>query len=187
VVPGALFYVALVFGGVGVAYLVGLAWTYGCVAVRVIGRRAVPTILLLGVIGTTARTALAVGTGSSFVYFAQPILLTVLNAALFLATLWVGRPMIERLACDFWPVTPEIAQNPRIDSLFRGLTVLWAGVNLAIATITFVLLVNLPVASFVAVKQVAVLFVNVVAAAVTIWWAHSIACREGLVTTRVRV
>lgn len=181
VVPAVLFYAALVWGGVGVAYVVAVLWVYGCVLRRVLRGRPVHTILVLGAVGVTVRTALAMGTGSTFVYFAQPIMLTVLTAGLFLATLWIGRPMIERLAGDFWPVTPEMAENPHVESLFRGLTVLWAGVNLAIALLTFVLLVTLPLVTFVAVKQIAVLGINAAAVIATISWAHHTACREGFV------
>ena len=181
VVPAVLFYAALLWGGVGLAYVAAVLWIYGCVLWRVVRGRTVHTILILGAIGITLRTALAIGTGSTFVYFAQPIMLTVVTAGLFLATLWVGRPMIERLAGDFWPVTPEMAANPRVHALFRGLTLLWAGVNLANAILTFVLLVTVPLVTFVAVKQVVILGINAIAVMATISWAHHIACGEGIV------
>jgi len=113
-------------------------------------------------------------------YFAQPIVGTVATAGVFLLSLVVGRPLIERLAGDFWPITPEMASNPRVLSLFRGLTILWAGVNLVTAAVTFVLLLWLPLATFVAVKQASGLGITVSAIAVTIIWAHRIACREGI-------
>jgi len=99
----------------------------------------------------------------------------------FLVSIAIGRPMIGRLATDFWPVTPEQADNPRVRSLFRGLTVLWAGVNLATATLTFVLLVWLPLETYVAVKQVSGLGITASAIAITIVWSHRTACREGMV------
>jgi hypothetical protein len=179
IVPGVLFYAALVGGGIGLAYLVAIAWVYGCITWRVLRRRSVPTILVLGAIGITVRTGFALVAGSTFVYFAQPIALTVVTAGVFIGSLWVERSMIERLAGDFWVVTPEMSANPGVASLFRGLTVLWAGVHVVIATLTFVLLVSLPLATFVAVKQVAVLALEIIAVGVTIAWSHRTACREG--------
>jgi hypothetical protein len=185
-IPGILFYVCLVWGGLGIAYLAGLAWVYGCIARRVVAKRAIPGILILGAVGITVRTAVAVASGSAFIYFAQPILSTVATGGVFLISLVVGRPLIARLAGDFWPVTAEMEQNPRILALFRGLTVLWAGVNLVTAAITFVLLLCLPLSTFVAVKQVSGLAITTTAIAVTIIWSHRTACREGVVVAPPR-
>jgi hypothetical protein len=178
VIPGALFYVCLVTGGVGWAYGSALAWVYGCVLRRVIRHRAIPTLLILGTIAVTVRTAVAVGSGSTFFYFVQPIIGTVAMGAALLISVIVGRPLIGSLAGDFWPITTEMAQNPRVVSLFRRLTLLWAGVNLLTATVTFVLLVSLPLTTFVAVKQLLVL-ITILAVAVTIFLGHRTACREG--------
>src|SRR5689334_18915206 len=59
VIPGVLFYVSLVWAGLGVAYVVGLAWTYGCVARRLMTHRGVPGVLVLATLGITVRTAVA--------------------------------------------------------------------------------------------------------------------------------
>jgi len=182
IIPGALFYVCLVVGGIGFAYVTAIAWIYGCVLRRLVQHRGIPSILILGAIGITVRTAVAVGSGSTFVYFAQPILGTVATGGVFLMSLVIGRPLIGRLASDFWPITPEMAANPRILALFRRLTVLWAVVNLTTATVTFLLLLYLPLATFVAVKQASGLGITATAIAVTIIWSHRIACREGVVT-----
>jgi hypothetical protein len=182
VVPGVLFYLCLVWGGLGLAYLTAIAWIYGCIVRRLVQHRSIPAILILGAIGISVRTAVAVGSGSTFVYFVQPIVGTVATAAVFFVSLIGGRPLIGRLAGDFWPITPEMAANPRIMTLFRRLTVLWGGVNLATATVTFILLLCLPLATFVAVKQVSGLGITVAAITLTIVWSHRTACREGIVT-----
>ena len=182
VIPAVLFYACLVWGGLGLAYLIAVAWIYGCLLRRLVGRQPVSSVLILSAIGITVRTAIAVGSGSTFVYFAQPILATVVMGGVFLASLIVGRPLIGRLAGDFWPVTPEMAENPRVVSLFRGLTFLWAGVNLTLATVAFALLLWLPLTAFLVAKQVSSLGITVAAVAVTIIWSHRTACREGLVT-----
>jgi intracellular septation protein A len=143
-------------------------------------------VLVFAAVGITVRTALAVGSGSSFVYFAQPIISTVITSAVLLTSIALGRPLIGKLAHDFWPITPEQAANPQVQALLRGLTWLWAGVNLATATVTFVLLRSLPMATFVAVKQASGLAITLAAIAVTITWSHRTACREGIITPRVR-
>jgi hypothetical protein len=182
VAPAALFYVCLVFGSLGLAYAAALAWLYGSLARRLVRREPVSQVLVLSVIGITVRTTVAVASGSSFMYFAQPILGTVVTGGVFLASLVGGRPLIARLADDFWPVTPEMHQNPRIASLFRGLTVLWAGAHLATATMTLVLLLWLPMHTFVLAKQLSGWGITFSAIALTIAWSHRTACREGILT-----
>jgi hypothetical protein len=181
VAPAVLFYVCLVFGSLGVAYAAAVAWLYGSLARRLVRHQRVSQVLVLSLIGITVRTTIAVASGSSFVYFAQPILGTLVTGGVFLASLIGGRPLIGRLADDFWPVTPEMHQNPRIASLFRGLTILWAGAHLAIATITLLLLLWLPMHTFVLAKQLSGWAITFSTVALTIAWSHQTACREGLV------
>lgn len=185
-VPAVLFYCCLTWGGLALAYVVALGWMYGTVARRVVGHRRVPPILVLAVVGITVRTAMAMAGGSTFVYFVQPILGTIATACVFLLSLVAGRPLIGRLAVDFWPITPEMADNPRVISLFRGLTVLWAGINLATAATTFTLLLSLPVTTFVAAKQVSGLVITTAGIVVTVCWSHRIACREGVLMAPCR-
>ena len=73
----------------------------------------------------------------------------------FLVSVVVGRPMVERLALEFWPLTPEMLARPAVLRLLRGLTFLWAAVNLLIGVTTLALLLWLPLAVYVAAKQFA--------------------------------
>ena len=58
---------------------------------------------------------------------------------------------------------------------------LWAGVNMATASVTFVLLLSLPLTTFVAAKQISGLAITISAIAVTIFWSHRTAVGEGLI------
>jgi Protein of unknown function (DUF3159) len=185
-IPGVLFYGCLLSGGLGLAYLGAVTWIYGCLARRCLRRRPVPPLLVLSAVGITVRTAVAMWSGSSFLYFVQPVVGTVATGGVFIVSLAVGRPLIGRFAGDFWPITPDMAENPGVVSLFRGLTVLWAVVNMATATLTFILLLWLPLATFVAAKQISGLGITVAAIAVTIMWSHRVACREGIVRAPLR-
>ena len=68
----------------------------------------------------------------------------------------------------------------------RRLTVLWGSVNLATAATTFVLLKTLPLAHFVAAKQVSGWAITAVAIGLTITWAHATASAEGVIAPRCR-
>ncbi|MCB0963711.1 MAG: hypothetical protein KDA98_10490 [Acidimicrobiales bacterium] len=180
IVPAVLFLGCLTWGSLGLAYASALLWTYGCLGRRLATGRRVSGVLVLASVGVTVRTALAVASGSSFVYFLQPIIGTVVTGAVFLGSLAVGRPLIAKLAHDFWPITPEQADRPRVIGLMRGLTVLWAGVNLATATTAFVLLSTLPMATFVAAKQASGLAITCTAIVITVAWSHRVAVQEGV-------
>ncbi|MFL6205681.1 MAG: VC0807 family protein [Acidimicrobiales bacterium] len=181
VIPTALFYAALVMAGLGTAYAAALLWLYAAAAIRLARREAIPPLLVLGLVGITVRTAVAIASGSTFVYFAQPVANSLVMTGVFLVSVAVGRPLIEQLALEFWPLTPELLALPSVSRLLRGLTFLWAGVNLAIGATTMTLLLCLPLATYVAAKQLASLAITGVGMAITIDRSLRVARREGYV------
>lgn len=180
VIPAVLFYTCLVTTGLGPAYLAALVWSYAALGRRVLRRRRVSPILVLGVIGITVRTLVAVVSHSSFVYFFQPVLGTLAMGSVFLISVGIGRPLVGRLASEFWPLTPEVAARPAVVHLFRRLTLLWAAVNVASAALTMCLLATLPLEVFVAVKQLSGFAVTAAAVFVTVSLSLGTARREGL-------
>ncbi len=180
-IPTALFYVWLTAVGTTAAFIAALVWSYGAVLRRVAWRRPVPTILLLGLLGLTVRTVIAIANDSAFIYFLQPVLGTMVMAMVFIGSIVIGRPLIARLANDFWPLTPEVKSRPRVTALFRRLTALWAAVNVLTAAATLTLLLCLPLATFVAVKQFASMSITVAGIALTIDLSVRTARREGLI------
>ena len=180
-VPTALFYACLTIAGLGTAYAAALLWLYASVGLRLAKHKPIPPLLVLGVIGITVRTTVAIASGSSFFYFAQPAASSLVMTGVFLISIAIGRPLIEQLALEFWPLTPELLALPSVSRLLRGLTFLWAGVNLAIGLTTVTLLVCLPLATYVAVKQLASLAITGTGIAITIDRSLRVARREGYV------
>lgn len=180
-VPTALFYCCLVLVGIGAAYAVALVWLYAAVVGRLVRRRAVPPLIVLAAIGITIRTAVSIASGSTFVYFAQPVLGSLLVGCVFLVSVALGRPMVQALALEFWPLTPEMLADPTVVRLLRRLTFLWAAVNFAIGALTLTLLVVLPLPLFVAIKQPAAWALIGCGVAVTIDRSVRTARRAGFV------
>lgn len=181
IVPTVLFIVVVALLGPVAAMVAVLVWGYGAIGRRLILRRRVPALLMLATLGLTIRTAVGLASGSTFAYFVQPVATTVALAVVFAGSAWIGRPLIGRLAHDFVPLHPEVAGRPAITRLFIGLTLLWAGVHLLTAGITFGLLVTLPVPLFVALKTIASMSVSIAAITITILMALRTARREDLV------
>lgn len=167
-IPTVLFYGALVLLGIGAAYAVAMLWLYAAVVSRLARRRPVPPLVVLAALGITVRTVLAVASGSTFVYFAQSVLGSVVVGGAFLLSIARGRPMVRSLALEFWPMTPEMLADPLVSRLLRRLTFLWAGVNLTIAATTLTLLLVLPLPLYVATKQLVAWAVMAAGIAITI-------------------
>jgi intracellular septation protein A len=181
IIPAAMFFVLVKMVNAPIAMAAVLVWAYIAILRKVVSGSRIPAILVLATLGVTVRTLVGLVSGSTFAYFIQPIATTVALAVVFLGSVVIGRPVIARLAHDFCPIAPEVAGRPAVLRLFGGLTVLWAGVHVVTAAITFGMLVSMPVATFVAFKTVACLAVTVGAIVVTVLWALRIVHSEKLV------
>jgi uncharacterized membrane protein len=179
-VPAVLFYAALQVAGLVPAVLTALAWSYGAVVWRKVTGRPTSGLLVLTVTILTIRTVFTVSTGNSYVYFLQPVVSDGIVALLFLASLASARPLVARLAADFYPMSPDLAAHPRVRRLFRRLTSFWGGVCLLKAATGFWLLESLSMADFVLVKSGAMIGLTVVAVAVTIWAALHVLRHESV-------
>jgi uncharacterized membrane protein len=180
IVPAVVFYGLFVLFGVWTAIVGALVWSYGAIAWRALTKRRTSGLLILAAILLTGRTALSVVADSTWLYFLQPVISDGVVAALFLLSLASARPMVARLASDFYPMDHELAMRPRIQRLFRHLTILWAVLGLAKATMTLWLLQSQTLETFVLVKSISVLSINVLAAFATIALAAFVARKEGL-------
>lgn len=186
IVPLALFYSTMWALGTWGALVAALGWSYGALAVRVTARRRVPGVLLLGALGLAARTAVALATGSVFVYFLQPALGTVVVAGAFLLSVPVGRPLAERLAADLCPLPGWLLEHPRARVFFARVSLLWGLVLLANAGTTIWLLLSQSLATFLWTRSVASLALTTLAIAVSAHWFRVSMRRDGVVVVRAR-
>jgi hypothetical protein len=152
-VPLGLFYAALSLLGPKGAICTALAWNFLALLRRIWLRERLPGVLLLGTVGLTARSVVAlVSSGSLFVYFLQPSLGTALLGAAFLLSVPLGCPLAEKLAYDFVLLPASFFGRPKVRQLFVRISLLWALVSLLNAAGSVALLVNVPIATFLAAK-----------------------------------
>ncbi|HXW82345.1 MAG TPA: VC0807 family protein [Acidimicrobiales bacterium] len=152
-IPLGLFYAALSAFGPKGAICTALAWNYAALLRRIWRRERLPGVLLIATLGLTARSVLAlVSKGSLFVYFLQPSLATALLGGAFLLSVPLGRPLAEKLAHDFVPMPASFVKRPKVRQLFVRISLLWALVSLANAAGTVAMLVNFPIATYLAAK-----------------------------------
>ncbi|HET9058574.1 MAG TPA: VC0807 family protein [Acidimicrobiales bacterium] len=153
-IPLVLFYGALAALGATGAICAALAWNYLALGRRVLMRERVPGLLVLSTVGLTARSLIALLSGqhSLFVYFLQPSLATALIGGAFLLSVPLGRPLAEKLAHDFVAFPAGFVKHPKVRRLFVRISLLWALVSLANAAGTILLLLNFPIATYLAAK-----------------------------------
>ena len=180
IVPAVVFYGFFVLAGVWTAIIAALVWSYGAIAWRAVTGRRTSGLLILAALMLTGRTALSLAADSTWLYFLQPVISDGIVAVLFLLSLASARPVVARLAGDFYPMDHELAMRPRIRRLFWHLTLFWAVLGLARATMTLWLLQSQSLETFVVVKSISMLAINVLAAFATIGLAALVARKEGL-------
>jgi uncharacterized membrane protein len=180
VAPTALFAATLLIVNITTAVLVALAWMAGAMCWRWTTKRPVSGLLLLALGISTVKTGIALATGNTFVYFVQPVFVDLVVSTVFLGSLWSTRPIVARLAPDFYPVSAAVAARPAIRGLFRRLTLLWGLVILVKGTVTLWLLMSLSTVDFVLIKGGAIITLTLTAAFVTVVWSVIVGRQEGL-------
>jgi uncharacterized membrane protein len=169
------------FAGVWVAIGFALTWSYGALSWRALTGRRTSGLLVLTAAVLTGRTLISVAADSTFLYFLQPVVTDTCIGLVFLGSLLGARPLVARLAGDFYPMTAEIAARPPIQRLFRTLTAMWAMFYLGKATFTLWLLMSASLGDFILIKSITVTTVNFSAAGLTVLIASTVGRREGLV------
>jgi drug/metabolite transporter (DMT)-like permease len=147
--PTALFLLLVNTAGVGAAIAGGFLWSASVIVVRRLLGRRVPTLVFVGLGVLFLRTALALATGSSFLYFLQPTLGTGTVGLVILASALAGRPIVLRLARDFCPLPEDSMGDPHLRRFFLGISFMWGVTQLLNAGITLWLLVSQSVSTYV--------------------------------------
>ena len=140
----------------------------------------IPLIAPTGAALVTARTIIALQTGSVFLYFLQPTLGTVLVAGLFLLSVPFGKPLAERLARDFCPLPEALLARPFMRTFFMRISLLWAAVFLTNAAVSFYLLLNQSVGTYVITKQALSSGLWIAAIATSVWYFIRLMRRHGI-------
>jgi intracellular septation protein A len=185
IIPATLFYVCMVLNGVWTAIIVALVWSYGAIIWRKATRRRTSGLLILTAVLLTGRTIISLVADSTFLYFLQPIISDGIVATAFLLSLATAKPLVARLAGDFYPMDHELHLRPRIQRLFWWLTAMWALLCVGRALTSLWLLTSQSVETFVLVKSIFMLTLNIVAVAATIGASAWVARKEGLMGPRL--
>jgi intracellular septation protein A len=180
IIPAVLFYTSFRIGNVWAALIVALTWCYGVLGWRLATGRRTSGLLWITALGLTVKTTVTLATGDTFLYFAQPAVNDAAVGFMFLVSLTSARPVVARLAGDFFPMSDEVASRPAVQRLCFRLTAFWAGVCMLKSFLTVWLLEHTTLSTFVAVKSVLTPTIAGLAVAVTLTVAFRALRSEGL-------
>ncbi|HLG92632.1 MAG TPA: VC0807 family protein, partial [Acidimicrobiales bacterium] len=168
--PAAVFYLVLRLGGVRGALVGALAWCYGAVGLRLLARRPLPALLVIGALLLSVRTAIGLATDSGFVYFLQPSVGTFLVALAFFASVLAKRPLAERLARDFCPLDPALLATSFVRRFFLRVTLLWTLIMAANSALSLWLLLSSSLGDFVVLRTALSAGLTGAGVAASTWW-----------------
>lgn len=150
-IPLGLFYLALFLGSVYVAIVVSVAYAYSVGLWQFRCRKRVSGMLMITMFMVTVRAVATVASGSTFFYFAIPVVETAGFGLLFLVSLATRECLVVRLARD---VVPHVADHlaERV-GLCQLLSLIWALTYIGSGATTFLLLVTQPVEVYIGAHQ----------------------------------
>lgn len=144
IIPLGLFYVLMMLADLRWALIGALAWAYLAVGVRVARHVRPPMMLVVATVLATVRVGITAAADNAVTYFLQPTITTYLTGLAILATVACKRSLLRRLADDFCPLPSDVVESPPIRRLFQRLSLLWAGVLIANASMTLGMLLTMP-------------------------------------------
>jgi hypothetical protein len=125
IVPTLLLYCFMLTLGAFEGLVAVLGWCVLTVGVRMLTVRRIPGTLLLVLTMLVARTCVALGLSSVYVFLLQPIAGSMLMAVLFIGSAVVGRPITMRLAQDFVHLPERLFLDERVRRMFVQVSLLW--------------------------------------------------------------
>jgi hypothetical protein len=102
-------------------------------AVRKMLAGSIPSLLVISGLVLTLQTVLVLATGSVLLFLLQFPVANLALCALFARTAPTGRPLVAKLAAEVVALRQPSAAHPGLESFFRGVTWLWAGIFAATA------------------------------------------------------
>lgn len=186
IVPLLIFLALFSSTGITPAVLTALAYSLGLVAYQRAHGHRIAGLVILSIVGNTAKTIVAVATGSILAYFIQPTISTVLIGLAFMVSVPLGFPLAERLVKDFCPFDEATENEPAFAAFFPRLSLLWGATSLLNGAVTLYLLMSQSITNFLILKA----FLGPVTTSMTIvigiWWFRRRMAEAGVTVVLAR-
>ncbi|MFL5954278.1 MAG: VC0807 family protein [Gaiellaceae bacterium] len=151
VAPLLVFYVVWKAYGLGpaiaattVAYLVLAAW--------IVGRRRDVTLVAVGAVFVVIQAVVALASHSATVYFAQPVVLSMLWGVAYFVSAAIGRPLIGVFAGAWYPFPAWFRASAPFKREFGMQSLVWGGYCLARGALRLYVLLHSGIGGFVVIS-----------------------------------
>ena len=178
--PAALFLLLLQLWGTRPAVIGALSFALAAMVVRALRSQTISGLLWLTTVGLLARSIAALATGSVVIYFLQPTIATALVGLAFLVSVPLGRPLVEKITLDFFPLDDETRAHPQLQRFFRHVSLWWAATSMVNFSITLWMLLSASPTTFVLVKSFLGPVTTTVTLGVATLWFRSMMATNGI-------
>lgn len=170
IVPLVIFLALFHWTGITAAVLTALAYSLGLVAYQRANGHRIAGLVILSIVGNTAKTIVAVATGSVVAYFIQPTISTTLIGTAFMLSVPLGFPLAERLVKDFCPFDEATESEPAFSAFFPRLSFLWGATSLLNGGVTLYLLMTQSITNFLILKAFLGPATTTMTIVIGLWW-----------------
>lgn len=167
-------------GGQGPGMAAATAMVWLTAAIRKVLTGSIPSLLVISGLVLTLQTVLVLATGSVLLFLLQFPMANLALCALFARTAPTGRPLVAKLAAEVVALRQPSVAHPGLDSFFRGVTWLWAGIFAASAIGLAIVLAVEPASVFLLFTTVVTIAGVVAGTALSVLWFARVLRRSGL-------
>jgi hypothetical protein len=167
-------------GGQGLGMAAATAMVWLTAAARKVLAGSIPGLLMISGLVLTLQTVLVLATGSVLLFLLQFPVANLALCIMFARTAPTGRPLVAKLAAEVVALRQPSAAHPGLDSFFRGVTWLWAGIFAATAVGLVILLVVEPAPVFLLLTTVVTIAGTAAGTLLSVLWFIRMLRRCGL-------
>src|ERR1700733_232718 len=157
-------------GGQGAGMAAATAMIWLTAAVRKVLTGSIPGLLMISGLVLTLQTVLVLATGSVLLFLLQFPVANLALCIVFARTAPTGRPLVAKLAAEVVALRQPSAAHPGLDTFFRGVTWLWAGIFAATAIGLVILLAVEPAPVFLLLTTVVTIAGTAAGTALSVLW-----------------
>jgi len=178
--PTASYVLAAWLGGRDAGLWAMLAAIWVTAGVRRIVTKSVPGLVTISLVVLTVQTLAAIITGNLWIFLLHFPLANLGLCVLFARTARGNSPIAARLAAEVIGLRCPAVHQQRMNRFFGQVTVLWAGVFLALAVSLGALLATIPVGTYVPVWAATTIALIAAGIGASTVWLRSMTRRAGI-------
>jgi len=160
--------------------LAGTAVVWLLIALRRIVSGSVTSLLMISALVLTIQTAVAISTGSMWMFLLQFPIGNLAMCVVFARTASTGKPLVAQIAEDMVAFKQPEAHHPGLHRFFQGATWFWAGLFLLLTLGMAVMMVTEPFRLFMLLSSVVTVCLTLFGAGVCVLWFFAVIRRSGL-------